>query len=136
LGFIALGFIIDRLGRRPTFVLYIMIGAVALGVFIVTRNEQLLFLTTGLIGFGLGGAFGGLGPFLAELFSATKSRALGMAIAYNGGRAGALIAPVLIGAIGTTEGGFQAGMGLMGLALMGAAITILLAPETKGVQLQ
>jgi dipeptide/tripeptide permease len=59
-----------------------------------------------------------------------------MAIAYNGGRAGALIAPVLIGAMGTTEGGFQAAMGLMGLALMGAAITILLAPETKGVQLQ
>ncbi|QCB43270.1 MFS transporter [Sphingomonas sp. PAMC26645] len=132
LGFVALAALIDRIGRRYTFLLYLLIGAAALGVFIFADQPQLLLLATSLVGFGLGGIFGGLGPFLAELLSSSGNRAFGMALAYNGGRTGALIAPVLVGAMGNTEAGFQLGMSLTGVALVAAAITIVFAPETKG----
>lgn len=53
---------------------------------------MLLAVTIG-VGFGIGGIFGGLGPFTAELLAQARSRAFGMAIAYNGGRIGGLVAP-------------------------------------------
>ncbi|MFT3978385.1 MAG: MFS transporter [Sphingomonas bacterium] len=135
LGFVVMALIVDRIGRRPTFILYLTVGAVALGVFVLAAQNALLLLATAMVGFGIGGIFGGLGPFIAEMLKDTRMRALGMAIAYNGGRAGALIAPVLIGAMGATTAGFQAGMGLTILALIGAVAIILIAPETKGVEL-
>lgn len=135
LGFIVMAMVVDRIGRRPTFVIYLMVGAVALAVFVLATHTALLLLATAMVGFGIGGIFGGLGPFIAEMLKDTRLRALGMAIAYNGGRVGALIAPVLIGAMGATSSGFQAGMGLTIVALLAAVVIILIAPETKGVEL-
>jgi dipeptide/tripeptide permease len=58
-----------------------------------------------------------------------------MGIAYNGGRLGGLIAPVLIGALATSERGFVIGMGTTLVAFILAIGVILICPETRGTEI-
>ena len=135
-GFLVFAALVDRVGRRPTFVLYLLIGAAAVAALVITNSAPVLLAGTFFTGFGIGGIFAGLGPFTAELIRSTRSRALGMAIAYNGGRIGGLIAPVVVGYLATSEQGFQAGM-LTTIVAFGLAIVVLLfAPETKGLRIE
>ena len=135
-GFLVFAALVDRVGRRPTFVLYLLIGAAAVAALVITNSAPVLLAGTFFTGFGIGGIFAGLGPFTAELIRSTRSRALGMAIAYNGGRIGGLIAPVVVGYLATSEQGFQAGM-LTTVVAFGLAIVVLLfAPETKGLRIE
>ncbi|SEC61525.1 Predicted arabinose efflux permease, MFS family [Rhizobiales bacterium GAS188] len=135
-GFLVFAALVDRLGRRPTFALFLLIGAAAIAVFALASSPGFLLAASFFTGFGIGGIFAGMGPFTAELIRSTRSRALGMAIAYNGGRVGGLIAPYLIGLLATSEQGFQAGMLTTTLAFVLAIIVLLFAPETKGVSIE
>jgi dipeptide/tripeptide permease len=58
-----------------------------------------------------------------------------MGIAYNGGRLGGLVAPVLIGALATSESGFALGMATTIGAFLLAIGVILLCPETRGTEI-
>ncbi len=135
-GFLVWAALVDRIGRRPSFVLYLLIGAAAVAVLVIANSPAVLMAGTFFTGFGIGGIFAGMGPFTAELIRSTRSRALGMAIAYNGGRIGGLIAPSVVGFLATSERGFQAGM-LTTVVAFGLAIVVLLfAPETKGLRIE
>ncbi len=135
-GFLVFAALVDRIGRRPSFILYLLVGAAAVIGLVLADAPSLLLAGTFFTGFGIGGIFAGMGPFTAELIRSTQSRALGMAIAYNGGRIGGLIAPTIVGALATSDQGFQAGM-LTTMVAFGLAIIVLLfAPETKGMRLE
>ena len=110
IGFLVFAALVDRLGRRPTFIVYLIIGAIAVGVLVLESNPEVLLTTMFFIGFGINGIFAGMAPFTAEMVSNTSARGLAMGIAYNGGRIGGLIAPVLIGALATSGQGFVIGM--------------------------
>ncbi|MEW6645437.1 MAG: MFS transporter [Pseudomonadota bacterium] len=135
-GFVVFAMLVDRLGRRPTFVLYLLIGAAAVFALVEAADPDLLLAASFFTGFGIGGIFAGMGPFTAELIRSSHSRALGMAIAYNGGRIGGLIAPALIGLLATDAHGFEAGMLTTTLAFALAIVVLLFAPETKGVTIE
>jgi MFS family permease len=131
-GFIVFAALVDRLGRRPTFLIYLFIGALSVGVFLFQDEPVILLVTMFFTGFGITGIFAGLGPFTAELVPNSSARGLSMGIAYNGGRLGGLIAPYLIGALATSSEGFVLGMGTTIIAFVLAAGVILVSPETKG----
>jgi MFS family permease len=135
-GFLIFAGIVDRLGRRPTFMLYLAIGAGAMVTFVLAESPQPLLVANFMTGFGIGGIFAGMGPFTAELIGSTHARALGMAIAYNGGRIGGLIAPLVIGLLASDEHGFQAGMLTTTIAFALAMAVLLFAPETKGMKIE
>ena len=135
-GFLVFAALVDRIGRRPTFALYLVVGAVAVAGLVVVEAPGPLLVATFFTGFGIGGIFAGMGPFTAELIRASRARALGMAIAYNGGRVGGLIAPVLVGWLATSEQGFQAGMLTTVVAFGLALVVLLFAPETKGMHIE
>jgi len=59
-----------------------------------------------------------------------------MGFAYNGGRLGGFIAPLVIGALASTTGGFTLGLATTIVAFVAAAIVVLLAPETRGKALE
>ena len=135
-GFIVFAALVDRIGRRPTFVIYLVVGALAVIGLVLTSSREMLLAGTFFTGFGIGGIFAGMGPFTAELIRSTQARALGMAIAYNGGRIGGLLAPTIIGLLATSDTGFQAGM-LTTMVAFGLAIVVLMfAPETKGTRIE
>ncbi|MFB9265100.1 MFS transporter [Bradyrhizobium erythrophlei] len=135
-GFIIFAALVDRLGRRPTFTLYLVVGAGAMVMFVLSVSSGPLLAANFLTGFGIGGIFAGMGPFTAELIRSTHARALGMAIAYNGGRVGGLIAPFVVGLLASDERGFQAGMLTTTIAFLLAITVLLFAPETKGMKIE
>jgi MFS family permease len=116
--------------------LYLAIGAGAMVTFVLAESPQPLLVANFMTGFGIGGIFAGMGPFTAELIGSTHARALGMAIAYNGGRIGGLIAPLVIGLLASDEHGFQAGMLTTTIAFALAMAVLLFAPETKGMKIE
>jgi MFS family permease len=135
-GFLLFSALVDRLGRRPMFLAYLLVGAVAVGVYIVSTDPLALMVAIFLTGFGVNGIFAGAGPFLAEVIGNTASRGLLMGLAYNGGRLGGFIAPLVIGALASTAGGFTLGLATTIVAFVAAAIVVLLAPETRGKALE
>jgi MFS family permease len=134
-GFLVFAALVDRLGRRPTFVLYLLTGALAVGGMLLAEEPATLVVVMFFTGFGVTGIFAGMGPFTAEMVADTPSRGLAMGIAYNGGRIGGLIAPILIGALATSANGFIAGMGTAIIAFIAAIGIILLCPETRGTEI-
>jgi len=135
-GFLLFSALVDQLGRRPMFLAYLLVGAIAVGVYIISTNPLALMAAIFLTGFGVNGIFAGAGPFLAEIIGNTASRGLLMGLAYNGGRLGGFIAPLVIGALATTAGGFTLGLATTIVAFVAAAIVVLLAPETRGKALE
>ncbi|MFL5280248.1 MAG: MFS transporter [Rhodopila sp.] len=135
IGFLVFAALVNRLGRRPAFIGYLIVGAIAVGVLVLEADPRVLLVTMFFTGFGITGIFAGMGPFTAEMVSNTSARGLAMGLAYNGGRIGGLIAPVLIGALATSEQGFVAGMATTIVALVLAIGIILICPETRGTEI-
>jgi MFS family permease len=134
-GFLVFAALVDRIGRRFTFLIYLVVGAIAVAVFVMAGTKPVLVVTVFFTGFGITGIFAGLGPLTAELVPDTPARGFAMGLAYNGGRIGGVIAPYLIGALAATASGFMLGMATTIAAFLLAAIVILIVPETKGRQL-
>jgi MFS family permease len=134
LGYLTFGFIADRIGRRPAFVLF-MVGAAAMVMFysqMVERPQVLLWLGPVLGYFG-SGYFSMFGSFVAELFPA-EVRGTGQGTSYNIGRMAGAIAPFTIGklaampsiGIGLAIGGTSAFFFLL------AAVLIFTLPDRSG----
>jgi len=131
-GFLLFSAFVDRLGRRPMFLAYLLVGAGAVGVYILSSDSLLLMVAIFLTGFSVNGIFAGAGPFLAEIIGNTASRGFLMGLAYNGGRLGGFIAPLIIGALASTSGGFVLGLATTIVAFIAAAVVVFFAPETRG----
>ncbi|WP_213301973.1 MFS transporter [Paraburkholderia sacchari] len=131
-GFLLFSAFVDRLGRRPMFLAYLLVGAAAVGVYILSVNPLLLMVAIFMTGFSVNGIFAGAGPFLAEIIGNTASRGFYMGLAYNGGRLGGFIAPLIIGALASTSGGFVLGLATTIVAFIAAAVVVFFAPETRG----
>jgi MFS family permease len=134
-GFVGFAALVDRLGRRPTFTIYLAIGAVAVAAFVTANQPAPLLIASFFTGVGVTGLFAGMGPFAAELVPNTSARGFAMGLAYNGGRVGGLLAPYVVGALATNAAGFQAGMLTTIIAFVLAWCVILISPETKGTKL-
>lgn len=131
-GFIAFAALVDRIGRRPTFAIYLVIGAVAVAAFVTAGQQGTLLIASFFTGVGITGLFAGMGPFAAELVPDTSARGFAMGLAYNGGRVGGLLAPYIVGLLATSAAGFEAGMLTTIVAFALAGLVILISPETKG----
>ncbi|PWW18293.1 MFS transporter [Pantoea sp. AG702] len=134
-GFLVFSLLADKWGRRPMFLIYLFIGAVAVGLYLATTQPLILMAAIFMAGFGVNGIFAGSGPFLAEMIGDTQSRGFLMGLAYNGGRLGGFIAPLLIGNVASI-GGFTAGLATTVVAFIAAMVVVWMAPETKGIKLQ
>jgi len=131
-GFLIWAAIVDRIGRRPSFISYLIIGLVGTTVFVLSTSISLIYTGAFLSGLGITGIFAGMGPWTAELVPKTKSRGLLMGLAYNGGRVGGAIAPYVVGVLALTTGGFIAGLLTTALMLGIGIVIIAISPETKG----
>ncbi|MDI3367148.1 MFS transporter [Pantoea sp. V108_6] len=134
-GFLVFSLLADKWGRRPMFLIYLFIGAVAVGLYLATTQPLILMAAIFMAGFGVNGIFAGSGPFLAEMIGDTQSRGFLMGLSYNGGRLGGFIAPLLIGYVASI-GGFTAGLATTVVAFIAAMVVVWMAPETKGIKLQ
>ncbi len=134
LGYTLFGFISDRIGRRPSFMLFTLAAAVLVPVYAQPNRTPAVLLALGpLIGFFGHGYFSVFGAMLAELFP-TQIRATAQGLCYNFGRAISALAPVAIGAIADVRG-IGAGLAITSAFFAAGGLLVLLLPETKGEEL-
>lgn len=131
-GFLVMAAFVDKFGRKPMFISYLIIGGLSVVLLTYSIDQHLLMLACFATGFGITGIFGGLGPWVSEMLPNTDSRGLALGLAYNGGRIGGFIAPYVVGVFATSAGGFQMGMMTSVLAFVLAFLVIIASPETKG----
>ncbi|MFI5361451.1 MAG: MFS transporter [Elusimicrobiota bacterium] len=131
LGYILFGFLADRFGRRPVFVVFVLASAVLVPVYgLSARHANVLMLLGPLIGFFGHGYFSVFGAMFAELFD-SDIRATAQGLCYNGGRAASAAAPFFIG-MAADRYGIGSALGMTaGFYVLGAALIFAL-PETRG----
>lgn len=93
-GYVLAAILIDRWGRKPTLVSYLIGGALFSFIFAVAGTPLLFILSSMLLAFMLLGAWGALYVFTPELF-ATEIRATGMGWASAMARVAGIVAPLI-----------------------------------------
>lgn len=135
-------FVLDQLGRKKLQIFGFFGATIFLVIFALLNRYVPSMPLLGLLAFGLysvaiNGAFmvSGTGILGVEL-TPTRIRTVGQAVTVIGGRIGASIGGFLFPLIFTSSGEAWAIALMAGLALLGAALTQILIPETAGVSLE
>ena len=133
LGYITFGIVSDRIGRKPTYVGYLLTAAVLLFVYVSVRVPLVLLVLGPFVAFFATGYFSGFGAVTAEIFP-TRIRSIAQGFTYNIGRIVSAAAPFTVGALAQTHG-FGAALSISSLAFLLAALLWIWIPETRGRQL-
>jgi MFS family permease len=133
LGYLSFGFIADRVGRRRTFILFMVTAALIVPIYgQMARSPMTLLLLGPLFGYVTHGYFSMFGALIAEAFP-TAVRATGQGTSYNLGRLAGAAAPYTIGALAALpEIGIGAAMATTSAFFMVAAILVLSLPDRSG----
>jgi MFS family permease len=103
-GYVSFGFLSDRIGRRPAFLLFVLSTAVLVPIYgLLGRSASILLAIGPLLGFFGHGYFSVIGVMAAEMFPpAVRNTAQGFC--YNAGRALSGFAPTTVGALADRYG--------------------------------
>lgn len=132
-GFLALGFLADSLGRKPTIWFYYL-GALVLSLcyFLLTRHRNAVLVMAGANGFFSSGQFAWMTIYLPELFP-TRVRGTAMSLVFDSSRSIAGLGPLLAGWLISLFGGIGTAAAVMSLIYtVGLIVTPFAGPETKG----
>ena len=132
-GYVSFGFIADAIGRKRTYVIYLLAATILLPLYGILRLPVALLILGPFVAFFGTGYFSGLGAVVAELYPTTV-RATAAGFCYNVGRIASAVAPYTVGSLATTRG-FGAAFGVAGAAFLLAAITWIWIPETSNREL-
>jgi MFS family permease len=134
LGYVLFGFFADAIGRRISYVAYLLVAAALVPLYgRATTQTELLLLGPFVAFFGTG-FFSGFSAIAAELFP-TEIRASAMGLSYNVGRGFSAFAPFVVGGL-AERFGFRAAFLVLSLAFFLAALLALTLPETRGKRLE
>jgi MFS family permease len=129
-GYVSYGFISDRIGRKKTYVAYLLAAAILLAIYVSIRNPTALLILGPCVAFTATGYFSGFGAVTAEVYP-TGVRATAQGFTYNVGRLASAAAPYLVGSLADTHG-FGAALLVCSAAFIVAAIFWIWIPETRG----
>jgi len=131
-GYLAGGYLADKIGRRLTFLVFaIGAGVVAVTYTMVPFGNAAMLVLGFPLGFFASGVFSAMGPFFTEHFP-TRVRGVGQGFAYNLGRATGALFPTLVGLLSARIPLGEA-IGLFaGAAYATMAVAAFLLPETRG----
>ena len=134
-GIWAFGQIADRIGRKPSFLLF-QAGAVVMVLVYSNLTDPAIMLWAGaLLGLFVNGMLGGYGALMAEAYP-TEARATAQNVLFNIGRGVGGFGPVVVGSLATTHS-FQTAIGLLAtIYLIDMVATKYLIPELKGAELK
>lgn len=128
-GYVTFGFVADRIGRKRTYVGYLLIAAVLVFAYTMIRVPMILLVLGPVTAFFATGHFSGFGAVSAELYP-TAIRARAQGLTYNIGRIVSAAAPWMVGGLAASEG-YGAALSIAAGAFVAASIFWLWIPETK-----
>jgi len=129
-GYVSFGFISDTIGRKRAYVIYVLMAAVLLLGYSMTRTPVVLLVLGPVTAFFATGYFTGFGAVTAEIYP-TEIRATAQGFTYNIGRLGSAVAPYAVGSLAAGRG-FGAAFSVAAVAFVLAAVAWIWIPETKG----
>ena len=129
-GYVTFGAVADVLGRRRTYVAYLLMAAVLLGIYAQVRSPTVLLLLGPFVAFFGTGYFTGFGIVTAESYPTTV-RATAQGLTYNTGRLVSAAAPFVVGSL-AEQRGFTAAFSVVAVAFLVAAAWWVVIPETRG----
>ncbi len=129
LGYVTFGFISDAIGRKRTYVSYLVVAAVLVFAYTSVRVPLILLVLGPITAFFATGYFSGFGAVSAELYP-TAIRARAQGLTYNLGRIGSAAAPWIVGGLAASEG-YGAALSIAAAAFVAAAVCWYWIPETN-----
>lgn len=130
LGYVTFGFVSDAIGRKPTYVAYLVCASALILAYGLTRDPWLLLALGPFVAFFGTGYFSGFGAITAEIYP-TAIRATAQGFTYNIGRVASAVAPFAVGRLADTAG-FGASFTITAVAFGLAALMWIWIPETRG----
>jgi len=132
-GYVTFGLVSDSVGRKKTYVTYVLAAAALVMAYSLTRTPLALLLLGPLVGFFGAGYFSGFGAVTAEIYP-TEIRATAQGFTYNLGRIASALAPFTVGSLAQSHG-FPAAFSTAAVAFVLAGVAWIWIPETKGREL-
>lgn len=129
-GYVTFGYVSDAVGRRKTYIGYLVLAACLVLAYAYTTTPWMLLALGPVVAFFGTGYFSGFGAVTAELYP-TAVRATAQGITYNIGRVASAAAPWMVGELVKTNG-YPAALSITAAAYLLAAMFWFLIPETKG----
>ncbi len=133
-GYVSFGFIADAIGRKRTYVIFVLAASMLLPTYGFLREPLLLLLLGPLVAFFGTGYYSGFGAVIVELYP-TSVRATAAGVCYNTGRIASAAAPFIVGKVADTHG-FFAAFAIAGAAFLLAAVMWIWIPETRNAELR
>ncbi|HEY5380232.1 MAG TPA: MFS transporter [Pseudolabrys sp.] len=135
IGYIGLGFLADRFGRKPIVMIFFAASFVlTFALYKWTTDLNMLLLVAAVNGFFTLGQYSWMSVWMPELFP-TRMRATGMAFAFNGPRFIAFLGPLFAGVLIAKLGGFSGVAVTISFIYILGFVLVPLLPETKGIEL-
>lgn len=129
LGYVTFGYMSDRFGRKPCYVVYLLVAAASLFIYGRIDAPWLLLLFGPLLAFFGTGYYTGFAAVTAELYE-TRIRATAQGFTYNIGRLASALAPFAVGNLARGHG-FALAFTTSALAFLVAALCWFWIPETR-----
>jgi MFS family permease len=131
-GFIALGFLSDGIGRKPTAMLYYAMCLILTPVvYLWAKGMPELLVAVTVFGFFTGGIWAWAPVWLPELFP-TRMRGTAVAFCFNAPRWISCVGPLIAGSLIVALGGYGPAATIVGLFFILGVIAAPFLPETRG----
>src|SRR5919199_1119897 len=134
-GYAAAIWLVERLGRKPTLALFLLLGGLSGYSFAAADSATVYVISLFFVGFFNLGAWGALYPYTSELFP-TRVRASAFGMLEGVGKAAAIAGPYIFGNLRDATGGTFWPLTFIALVMAGGGVVAtVLGQETRGRKL-
>ena len=130
-GYAAAIWLVERIGRKPTLALFLLLGGLSVFAFAVSESTAQYVAALFFVGFFNLGAWGAVYPYTSELFP-TRLRGSAFGLAEGVGKGAAIGGPYLFGALIDATGDTTWSLTFVALVMAAGALATLFGPETRG----
>jgi benzoate transport len=135
IGIMVFGYLVDKLGRKPSYIMFQLLSAVVIWVFFQQSDSIMLLILGAIMGFFVNGMLGGYGALLAEHYP-TEARSTAENVIFNIGRGIGGFAPFVIGYLSTNHSLSWAMSWISATYVFAAICFFLFIPESKNKELE
>jgi putative MFS transporter len=130
-GYAAAIWLVERIGRKPTLTLFLLLGGVSAYAFAVADSAPQYVAALFFVGFFNLGAWGAVYPYTSELFP-TRLRASAFGMVEGIGKGAAIGGPYLFGALIDWSGDTVWSLTFVALVMVAGGLVTIFGPETRG----